>query len=351
MLVETKEAIFESYFQHAQVEITGYCNMRCEHCRAYEEENRNMNLSLYTKILDFIELNRAEDFRLTISGGEPFINKNIVEYLRLAKERSIDNIIITTNASLVTDEKLSELDGLNIGNLCIQVSLDSINRETHDSFRHFTGAYDKAVTVLGKIKNYPHLKSSIRMSVVKGTIPEVESMVDMAYEMGVDRIGIGAVIPVGAGKDGRLTISKEDKKHFLEILAAKKREYFPKLEVTTEDPLKFLVANSPWAYDSCGQESDFWGGCTAGISGFNVNVEGIITPCAVLNEEIVDMNKLSADEAASEYVVHPTIVKLFERNFSGKCNKCRLKYVCGGCRATAKSLTGDLMGIDNTCWR
>ena len=94
MLVETKEAIFESYFQHAQVEITGYCNMRCEHCRAYEEENRNMNLSLYTKILDFIELNRAEDFRLTISGGEPFINKNIVEYLKSEEKSSLVNFNI-----------------------------------------------------------------------------------------------------------------------------------------------------------------------------------------------------------------------------------------------------------------
>lgn len=351
MLVETKEAIYESYFQHAQVEITGCCNMRCEHCRAYEEENRNMKLSLYSKILDFIELNRAEDFRLTISGGEPFINKNIVDYLRLAKERSIDNIIITTNASLVTDAKLEELDSLNIDNLCIQVSLDSKNRETHDSFRHFHGAYDKAIEVLKKVKNYPHLKSSIRMSVVRGTISEVEAMVDLAYRMGVDRIGIGAVIPVGAGKDGHLTISKEEKKHFLEILAAKKREYMPQLEVTTEDPLKFLVADSPWAYGACGQESDFWGGCTAGISGFNVNVEGMITPCAVLNEAIVDMNKMSAEEAALEYITNPTIIKLFERNFSGKCKSCRLKYSCGGCRATAKSLTGDLMGNDPTCWR
>lgn len=351
MLVETKEAIFESYFQHAQVEITGCCNMRCEHCRAYEEKNRNMDLSLYSKILDFIEINRDEDFRLTISGGEPFINKNIVEYLRLAKERSIDNIIITTNASLVSDEKLSELDGLNIGNLCIQVSLDSINRETHDSFRHFQGAYDKAIEVLKKMKNYSNLKSSIRMSVVKGTIAEVESMVDMAYDMGIDRIGIGAVIPVGAGKDGRLTISKEEKKHFLEILANKKLEYFPKLEVTTEDPLKFLVADSPWSYGSCNQENNFWGGCTAGVSGFNVNVEGIVTPCAVLDEGIVDMKNLSAEKATAKYVIHPTIIKLFERNFSGKCKNCHLKNACGGCRATAKSLTGDLMGSDPTCWK
>lgn len=351
MLIETKEVIFETYFQHAQVEITGFCNMRCEHCRAYDEENKNMDLPLYIKILDFIELNRANDFRLTISGGEPFFNRKIIDYLKMAKERNIDNIIITTNASLITDKMLEDLNNLQIGNLCIQVSLDSVCREKHDSFRHFQGAYDKALEVIKKLKNYSHLKTSIRMSVVKDTIEEVGSMVDRAYEMGVDRIGIGAVIPVGAGKDGRLTISKEEKKHFLEILAAKKVEYLSELEVTTEDPLKFLVDNSPWVYGDCCQESDFWGGCTAGISGFNVNVDGIITPCAVLNEPIVDINDHAVEETVAMYSSHPIIKKLFERNFSGKCTNCNLRYACGGCRATAKSLTGDLMGTDPTCWR
>ena len=351
MLIETEDAIFETLFQHAQVEITGFCNMRCEHCRAYEEEDRNMDLSLYAKVLDFIGLNRADDFRLTISGGEPFINQRIVDYLLMAKERSINNIIITTNASLINDKKLEELNSLEIGNLCIQVSLDSICREKHDSFRHFQGAYDKAIETIKKTKDYPFLKTSIRMSVVKDTIKEVGAMIDMAYEMGVDRIGIGAVIPVGAGKDGRLTISKDDKKCFLELLAKKKIEYLPRLEVTTEDPLKFLVVDSPWAYGDCCQESNFWGGCTAGISGFNVNAEGIITPCAVLSEPIVDMNKCSAEEAAVTYASHPIIIKLFERNFSGKCKNCNLRYACGGCRATAKSLTGDLMGTDPTCWK
>lgn len=40
MLFELKDAIYESYLQHAQIEITGFCNMHCKHCRAVDEEKQ-----------------------------------------------------------------------------------------------------------------------------------------------------------------------------------------------------------------------------------------------------------------------------------------------------------------------
>lgn len=349
MYIETEDVIFETFFQHAQIEITGKCNMRCEHCRAWDEAKINMPLEKVEKIISFATRNADSSFRLTISGGEPFIHPNLVEIVSLAKQLGVEDIIITTNGSLVNQEKIAKLEELNIRNLCIQVSLDSINADTHDKFRGFRGAFDRAVNCI-KLVSDSKLVSSLRATITPTTLPEVESLVEFAHDLGVRRVGIGSVIPVGAGSSKSLLLSPDQKKLFLETLARCKRTYTG-LDVTTEDPLKFVIHDTPWEYGDFDISSDdFFGGCTAGISGFNANSEGVLTPCAVLLRPIVDVTDLSVDDIKEQYQLSPIVRELVERNLKDKCGNCSFKRLCGGCRAVAYGNYGDYMKQDATCW-
>ena len=51
MLIETKDVVYETSFNHAQIEITGCCNIHYRHCLADNEKNSFMPL-------DKIEENR-----------------------------------------------------------------------------------------------------------------------------------------------------------------------------------------------------------------------------------------------------------------------------------------------------
>ena len=353
MIFDLKDIAYETYLQHAQIEVTGLCNMGCKHCRAANEKGTNLSLEQISKILEFIEYNKEEDFRITISGGEPFIHPKLVEIIALIKSKGIEDIIITSNASLITDKKIKQLNNLDIKNLCIQLSLDSIYPNTHDEFRNYKGAYDGVISAINIIKKYDNVKASLRMTVTHETCKEVETMIDKAYELGVERIGIGAVIPVGAGQDGKLTLSSSEKKKFLQTMAKKKVEYAGRLDVTTEDPLKFAITDTPWEFceENCEIGEDFFGGCTAGITGFNVNAEGLVTPCAVLFEPVLNINDYdNVLDMTHAYESSTVIKRLITRKFYGKCGTCKLNRICGGCRATAKGLTDDYMGSDGTCW-
>jgi AdoMet-dependent heme synthase len=354
MLFELQEVIYESYLQHAQIEITGSCNMRCKHCRAVNEKSKHLTMKEISKVLDFIERNKENDFRITISGGEPFIHPKLVDIITEIKLRGIEDIIITSNASLITHDKLKQLDELKINNLCIQLSLDSVTPSLHDDFRQYKGAYKGVMRVIKMLKSYEHIKSSIRMTVTQNTFLEVDQMIDLVYKLQIERVGIGAVIPVGAGESGELTLNSKEKKAFLELMAKKKLQYMGKLDVTSEDPLKFAIENSPWEYCEGNDIIDeaFFGGCTAGLTGFNVNSEGIITPCAVLFEPVLDIHDYqSVEDMTTAYENSTVIKKLASRKYSGKCGKCEFNRICGGCRATARGFTGDYMGSDGTCWK
>lgn len=351
MIIELPDCLLEVFFQHAQIEITGRCNMRCKHCRAWDEARVDLDTGTIIRILDFLTSERdADDLRLTISGGEPFMRRDLTEIVGLAKNKGIENIIITTNGSLVTEKKIQELIDLGVDNLSIQVSVDSHDSAIHDEFRGFKGAFQKAIKTL-KLVAAANLTSSLRTTVTPKTIGDINKLIDLGLLLGVERIGIGSVIPAGRGKDdASLLMSPQQKKQLINTITTAKKMY-PHLDITTEDPLKFALGDSIWEYGDFDIEDDsFFCGCTAGVTGFNADSEGVITPCAVLLEPVVKVTNQSTSELIEAYTKSPVIVSLLSRNYSGKCGSCRLKRLCGGCRAVAKGVHGDFLGEDTTCW-
>jgi len=354
MYIELENEIFETKLELVQIEVTGFCNMHCKHCRAWNQPKKMIAKEQMTKILSFINKVKASDFKLTFSGGEPFLNKNLYEYLKMSKENGIDQIVITTNASLVTDEWLKKLDDLQLKFLCIQVSIDSVNEELHDKFRGYPGAFKKCSELLDKIKKYNHIYSSIRMTITSETINEINNMIKFALEKKVKILGIGSVIPFGKAQDGNLSLKPNQKKEFIQTIANLSNKYKEKLEIVTEDPLKFLDL-----YEKNDEQLNIdltdpckFGGCTAGISSININSDGIITPCSMMEEKIVNINNCKdANVIIKEYENSQIIKKLFSKKYTGKCGNCALKKICGGCRAAAKAYTGNIMGTDMSCWK
>lgn len=354
MFVELDDIIYQTNLELVQIEVTGFCNMHCKHCRASSQPHKMINMEQMKKILKFIKKVKSDDFKLTFSGGEPFLNKNLYKYICMAKDIGLNQIVITTNASMIDDEMLSKLNDLQLKFLCIQISLDSINEEEHDTFRKYPGAFKKCCEVLEKIKNYENLYSSIRMTITSKTMDEIDDMVNFAIEKEVKILGIGSVIPFGEALDGKLSLNSKQKKKFMDKILDLNHKYEGKLEIVTEDPLKFLTLysrNDVELKEELSDESKF-GGCTAGISSININSDGIITPCSMMDEEILDINEcLNVEDIISSYENSPVIKNLFSKKYNGKCGNCILKRVCGGCRAVAKAYTGDMMGSDLSCWR
>jgi radical SAM protein with 4Fe4S-binding SPASM domain len=350
MFIETEDDIFETFFQHAQIEITGKCNMRCRHCRAWAEAKVHMPIDVIRTILGFAKENADPNFRLTVSGGEPFLHPSFIEIMEVVHGFGINDVIVTTNGSMVTDRSIIQLKAMSFKNLCIQVSVDSTSAEKHDTFRGFRGAFAKATDCLRRV-SAAGISSSLRSTINPGNVDEVEGLIALARSCGAIRVGIGSVIPAGLGKQNTdLLMSSEQKQRFLTDLSQLKTAN-PDIDVTTEDPLKFALTDCSWDYGGGDINSPaFFCGCTAGVTGFNADSEGTLTPCAVLSKNILNVCGKSSAEIAEEYVNSDVIKSLITRNYSGKCGACHLKRLCGGCRAVADGISGDYLGSDTTCW-
>ncbi|PCJ97115.1 MAG: GTP 3',8-cyclase MoaA [Flavobacteriaceae bacterium] len=118
---------------YLRLAVTDRCNLRCNYCMPSEGINFAKNDTLFTidelSRLSTILVGQGID-KIRITGGEPFVRKDLMVLLRnLSKLEGLNDISVTTNATLI-GPYIDELKELGIRN--INVSLDSINRETFE---------------------------------------------------------------------------------------------------------------------------------------------------------------------------------------------------------------------------
>ena len=347
MQIELEDAFVDFQFISAQAEITGECNMRCKHCRAYFDPRTDMELKTFKNLLDFCDFQKGFDFIL--SGGEPFLHTQIYEFLHILKERGVHEVVITTNGSLINETIIEKLQEINIPQLTSQVSLDHIVPEKHDEFRQFHGAYNKAIKNI-QMLIAKGIFTSIRVTVTKQILNLLEDFVILAVSLGVKRIGFTSVVPSGNTLEHQdIFVNAIQKEKMFKMLKVLKKKYH-QIEIVTGDPIKFLAGFDK--IENIHEDNDalFFGGCEAGIARVNCDSEGTITPCALLPIPIINVNDDTIQLSQEKYVNNEVIVNLFERKLKGKCSRCKLIRHCGGCRAIAYGLTGDYLGEDISCF-
>lgn len=122
--------------------VTNQCNLSCKHCymdskthKISHEMSFDEKVNLVDKFSDF-----ASDGWVTISGGEPLLDKKILLLLSAIKSKNLSSELYT-NGTLINNDNVHDLV-----RLCdrIQISLDGTNREINDAIRG-RGSFDRIV--------------------------------------------------------------------------------------------------------------------------------------------------------------------------------------------------------------
>lgn len=151
--------------------VTNKCNAKCSHCFYWKNLNSSKKeLSLeeiekITKKLGNIEV-------LLLSGGEPFLRKDLFEIISLfIKNNSVKVVSIPTNALLKdtiieTTRKLSET--YPHITFSVNPSIDDLN-ENHDKMRGIKNCFNKAIETLKELEKLKEEKNNVEV-VVNTTI-------------------------------------------------------------------------------------------------------------------------------------------------------------------------------------
>lgn len=180
--------------------ITYNCNLRCEMCdlpqrhQSFKEAGKSpYKFEEWKKIIkSFAEIGTSG---MAISGGEPFLNKDLFSIIREVKKQKMV-CQMTTNGWFIDEVSGREL--IETGIDTITISIDGSDPELHDKIRGINGSFDKAlsaVKILVLLRKELKANFKINISTVfgKSNYKNIDKIIDITKNAGADCIGF---IPV-----------------------------------------------------------------------------------------------------------------------------------------------------------
>jgi MoaA/NifB/PqqE/SkfB family radical SAM enzyme len=207
------------------VRLTFDCNNRCIFCLdsdTHDGEIRDRE-DIKRQILDG---RRKGATRLILSGGEPTIHPNFVDFVRLGARAGYRKIQTVTNGRLFSYPGFLD-KCLGAGLSEITFSLHGPNARIHDALVGVKGAFEQEVKGLQMALSDGRPVVNVDVVINRGNVRQLAEMLRVFTDMGVREFDLLQVVPFGrAFTEGRDTLFydlEELRPHLLEAFAFSKR--------------------------------------------------------------------------------------------------------------------------------
>lgn len=200
------------------VELNQKCNLNCEYCfyRDYGRVDDELTLE------KLIEKNIETYNKIYLTGGEPFLNKDIEKIIGYLNEKK-KKIIIFTNGILLKNFKMEKLISIleKIDKLII--TLDTKNK----NYLLRNNSEEKVIEVIKRILLISNNKLEIKIGVNKYNLSSLEETLDFLLRIGVNKFSFNLLHNINScSKDIEITSEKEFK--ILFKILKKNYNYFRK---------------------------------------------------------------------------------------------------------------------------
>lgn len=330
--------------------LTDGCNLACQHCWITPT---CVNGAVAAACLDFERLEAAvaeakplglNSVKLT--GGEPTLHP---EFLRIADFLAGSGLRVTmeTNGTLIDSQMAHHL--YEVSKLShIAVSLDSPEAEQHDRFRSKKGAYDATVQGLRHLVD-AGFKPQIIMSVYRDNYDRVETLIELAVQLGVGSVKFNPITASGRGATMHaqgLGLSFEQTMDLVRRIRGHMQARYP-IRLSLMTPPALCTVG-----EILRQKND-GGSCNVrhilGILG-----TGQMALCGI-GRNVPDLcfGQLGKDSVRDVWIAHPTLVKMREEldsPYPGLCGDCiHAKRCLTHCPAMNFEATGHLIAVSPLC--
>jgi len=322
--------------------LTRRCNLECAHCYIAAGPHESATSELTTpeclRIVDeLLAVNPAP--MLILSGGEPLLRDDLAEIAAYASRRGA-TVVVGTNGTLLTDERIAALQEAGVRG--VAVSIDSLRPTYHDNFRHGKGSLGDTVAAIGRLRARK-LDFIVQTTVTKGNRVELERLVAWSADEGAVAFNCYFLVATGRGA-GLSDLAPAEYEAVLADLARWQKDYRGRLLVRAKCAPHFMRHVHQRDPDST--LLNYETRCPCGTQYCRITPDGKLTPCPYLPEVAGDLRTQSFGDI---WRSAPLFQQLREGTLGGKCGRCEYQKLCGGCRARAFALEGDVLAADPSC--
>ena len=352
-------------------EVTQACDLACQHCRASSQplrSPRELTTGEGKGLIGEIAAMQVPVF--VITGGDPLRRPDIFHLVEFATGIGVRTSLSPSATPLLTREALVELKRCGLARLA--VSLDGSSAAIHDSFRGVAGSYDRTLRAIGWARELD-LSVQINTTVTRCNLSDIEAIAELLTTLDITLWSVFFLVPTGRGRASDSVTAQEFEDVFARLYQVSKRVSFDLktteamhyrryvLQKRAEEQRQSVNALSPAeallppARDvpklTARRNGDSIGRAPRGLNdakGFVfVSHVGEVFPSGFLPISAGNIRESSLSEI---YRTAPLFVGLRDPvNLKGKCRVCEFNGICGGSRARAYALTGDVFGEEPCC--
>lgn len=322
--------------------LTRRCNLECAHCYIAAGPQESAEGELQTAEClriaeEILAVNPGALFIL--SGGEPLLRDDLETLAAFATARGA-TVVVGTNGTLLTDERIRSLRAAGVSGVAI--SVDSLVAHRHDAFRRGHGAFEATAAAVARLREHG-LDFVVQTTVTKGNRAELAALVDWAAAEGA--VSFNAYFLVATGRGARLSdLGAEEYESALTELVAHHRRHLGRMMVRAKCAPHFMRLVHQLAPDS--PILNYETRCPCGTQYCRITPDGRLTPCPYIPTPAGDLRRQSFAELWREA---PLFLQLRSAALRGRCGRCEYRGLCGGCRARAFALEGDVLAEDPSC--
>lgn len=310
-LLESKE------ITSCMVEITNRCQFRCDHCYVDKSQKKDMNFKTYKKIID--ELYEINCFTITITGGEPLLNKDFKKMYLYAKQKGM-RVGINTNGYFINEDIIKLFNKYKPHQ--IEISIYGYDNKTYEEFTHYKNSFEIINNnIISLINNNINLK--LKTVLTKKNVMNFEQIRKYCNKYSSEFRYDYNIFPKVTEEIFKKNEESLLPNEILKIIKMNKddTEYF---KTAVNNLNKNLEINDNVFQCSVGKEQIF------------IDCYGNIKPCLVVNEKY-NIEQYKIIDALNMF--RNGICKLHFSNNS-KCKKCYKKKLCKYCPGKFQLETG-----------
>jgi radical SAM protein len=353
-------------------ETTQACDLACKHCRASAQplaHSSQLTTAEATNLIDQIADLEVPLFVFT--GGDPLKRPDIFQLIEHAAKKGVHAALTPSATPLLTRDAVFRMKDSGLARLA--VSLDGSVPEIHDSIRGIPGTWQRTVDAI-QFANDAGLPIQVHTVVSRLNISDLDRLSVLLTEKQIVMWSFFFLVPVGRGQVADLLTGEEFEAVFAKMWELTKRVPFAIKTTEAMHYRRYLIqqrmiegrptigvhddagarptGHHGWAsHPGQGSEDKAVGWATKRVNdgrGFVfISHIGKVYPSGFLPIEGGDLHH---ESLAHIYQDSPIFIKLRDSDqLHGKCGACEYRNICGGSRARAYAVTGDIMAEEPCC--
>jgi AdoMet-dependent heme synthase len=328
-------------------ETTQACDLACVHCRANARPYRDAHELSTAEARTMLNDVRALSAPLMVfTGGDPLKRPDLFELLAYSVHIGLRTAVTPSATPLLTVEAIAGFKAAGVSRMA--VSLDGPDEDIHDSFRQVAGSFERTVFALGEARRIG-LETQVNITVGPHNLNTLAKIAKLVAESGAKLWSVFFLVPVGRAKSIADLTATEYEEVFDVLYGISRIAPFD--IKTTEAPhyRRYVLQRREGAHAEPAVTSrvEGAGGVNDGKGLLFISHTGDICPSGFLP---IAAGNIRHDAIAEVYRNSPLFRELRDsRYLEGKCGDCLYRNLCGGSRARAFAMTGDLHAPDPKC--